>query len=102
MLAEVVASLDLPAEGLAGRIAAPPVKQALRASTEAALQAGVFGVPAFRLDRELFWGHDRMAQLAARLDGSLRGPDEGAAAMERRPRAADRRGAPLGKQPAPD
>ena len=33
----------------------------------AAIDAGVFGVPTFELDGELFWGHDRLEHLAARL-----------------------------------
>ncbi|TDR48902.1 2-hydroxychromene-2-carboxylate isomerase [Tahibacter aquaticus] len=34
------------------------VKQAVRANTDAALAAGVFGVPTLRLDEQLFWGDD--------------------------------------------
>lgn len=34
------------------------VKSRLRANTESALAAGVFGVPTLRVGRELFWGND--------------------------------------------
>jgi 2-hydroxychromene-2-carboxylate isomerase len=34
------------------------VKAALRANTEAAIAAGVFGVPTLRIGGELFWGND--------------------------------------------
>ena len=34
------------------------VKQALRANTDEALGLGVFGVPTFVADGELFWGDD--------------------------------------------
>ena len=34
------------------------VKQALRANTDAALAAGVFGVPTLTVDDALFWGND--------------------------------------------
>lgn len=34
------------------------VKQALRANTDAALAAGVFGVPTLTVDDSLFWGND--------------------------------------------
>ena len=34
------------------------VKQALRANTDAALAAGVFGVPTLAVDDALFWGND--------------------------------------------
>ncbi|MFQ5993784.1 MAG: 2-hydroxychromene-2-carboxylate isomerase [Acidiferrobacterales bacterium] len=40
------------------RIAAPAVKDALRNNGECALAAGVFGVPTFIVDGELFWGFD--------------------------------------------
>ena len=32
-------------------------------------EQGVFGVPTFILDGELFWGHDRVALLRERLAG---------------------------------
>lgn len=39
------------------------VKNALRAATEEAQAAGVFGAPAFvTADGELFWGNDRLEQ----------------------------------------
>ena len=37
---------------------APEVKAQLRANTEAAITAGVFGVPTLRAGAELFWGND--------------------------------------------
>lgn len=40
------------------RIAAPEVKAALRRNGEEALAAGVFGVPSFVADSEVFWGYD--------------------------------------------
>ncbi len=40
------------------RIARPPVKAALRANTEAAVAAGVFGVPTLAVDGQAFWGVD--------------------------------------------
>ncbi|MFO1351015.1 MAG: 2-hydroxychromene-2-carboxylate isomerase [Gammaproteobacteria bacterium] len=39
-------------------IAAPQVKDALRGNTEAAIARGVFGVPTFAADDQLFWGFD--------------------------------------------
>ena len=36
------------------------MKAALRASTDSALTAGVFGVPTLLVDGELFWGDDRL------------------------------------------
>ncbi|MEE7560986.1 2-hydroxychromene-2-carboxylate isomerase, partial [Xanthomonas sp. Kuri4-2] len=43
---------------VAAAIAAPEVKATLRANTEAALAAGVFGVPTLAIGEELFWGND--------------------------------------------
>lgn len=45
------------------------VKQALRASTDAAIAAGVFGVPTFELDSRLFWGLDALPMLRDALTG---------------------------------
>ena len=58
------------------------VKQRLRASTDAALALGVFGVPAFRVDDRLFWGQDALPMLRAYLAGDpwFDGPDWDAAA----------------------
>ena len=39
-------------------VSAPDVKDALRASTEEAIAAGIYGVPTFRTGSELFWGDD--------------------------------------------
>ena len=74
---------------------APAVKRALQDRTTAAIEAGVFGVPTFALDDELFWGHDRLDQLAARLEGRLPDLSDRAAVLEARPRGSDRPGAPI-------
>lgn len=41
----------------------PAIKERLRAETEAALAAGVFGVPWIVVDNEAFWGADRLPQI---------------------------------------
>jgi 2-hydroxychromene-2-carboxylate isomerase len=47
------------------------VKAELRANTDAALAAGVFGVPSFELDGRVFWGLDALPMLReAVLDGA--------------------------------
>jgi 2-hydroxychromene-2-carboxylate isomerase len=46
----------------------PPIKQALRDATDAAYELGVFGVPTIAVDDELFWGDDRLEDVAARLE----------------------------------
>jgi 2-hydroxychromene-2-carboxylate isomerase len=40
------------------RLSAPEVKDALRTNTEHAAARGVFGVPSFVIDGEVFWGAD--------------------------------------------
>lgn len=45
----------------------PGVKDALRRNGEAAIAAGVFGVPSFVVDGEVFWGADSIGFLSAFL-----------------------------------
>jgi 2-hydroxychromene-2-carboxylate isomerase len=40
------------------KLETPEVKNALRKNTDEAMQRGVFGVPTFEVDGELFWGAD--------------------------------------------
>lgn len=42
------------------RLASPQVKDTLRRNTEAAVARGVFGVPTYEVDGELFWGADAL------------------------------------------
>lgn len=42
------------------RLASPEVKDALRRDTEQAAAAGIFGVPTFAIEGELFWGADAL------------------------------------------
>jgi len=53
------------------------VKQRLRENTDAALAAGVFGVPTLACGGRLFWGQDALPMLRAYLDGDawFDGPD---------------------------
>ncbi len=48
---------SLGIDDLAG-LADPAIKQKLRRNTEEAANAGVFGVPTFLMDGEIFWGND--------------------------------------------
>jgi 2-hydroxychromene-2-carboxylate isomerase len=59
------------------RLADSNVKNALRESTEQALRRGVFGVPTFAIDGQLFWGSDSVYFAAAYLaDPSILGMPE--------------------------
>ncbi|MGH8704101.1 MAG: 2-hydroxychromene-2-carboxylate isomerase [Burkholderiales bacterium] len=54
------------------RLGAAEVKNALRRNTEDAAARGVFGVPTFEVDGELFWGADSLEFVKAFLaDGSV-------------------------------
>jgi 2-hydroxychromene-2-carboxylate isomerase len=59
-------------EDPAAALADPAVKQRLRSNTEAAIAAGVFGVPTWEADGELFWGVDSFPMFQDYLcDGAL-------------------------------
>ena len=94
VLVEIVRELGLDATRLAQRIADPAVKRGLRELTDEALSRGVFGVPTFVVDEELFWGHDRMDHLARHLAGA--GPPSSGLTEKllARPRGVVRKGAP--------
>ncbi len=55
----------------------PSVKQALRECTDAALRAGVFGVPSIECEGRLFWGLDALLMLRDAMTGGawFAGPD---------------------------
>ncbi len=50
-------------------IDAPAVKAELKANTQRAIASGVFGVPTFEVDGQLFWGLDALPMLRAYLLG---------------------------------
>ena len=45
----------------------PDIKAELSANTDAAVARGAFGVPTFFVGEEMFWGKERLAQVAAEL-----------------------------------
>jgi 2-hydroxychromene-2-carboxylate isomerase len=55
----------------------PEVKQALQDSTAEAVARGAFGVPTFVVGDRLWWGADRLAQVAAALGSSWPSPPVG-------------------------
>jgi 2-hydroxychromene-2-carboxylate isomerase len=70
--ASVVSVADaagLPGAELVARAKETPAKDALRAQTERAIAGGVFGVPTFVADGELFFGVDGLESLDAFLEG---------------------------------
>ncbi len=71
--AEVISVLAdrLGIDDIAARLSDPIIKAALRSNTEEAVKSGVFGVPTFQVNGELFWGDDATDML---LD-YLKNPD---------------------------
>ncbi|MEL6184129.1 MAG: 2-hydroxychromene-2-carboxylate isomerase [Myxococcota bacterium] len=70
VLQTILAGQGLEGPALLERIGHEDVKADLRARTERALERGVFGAPAFVVDGELYWGHDRMDMVESALGGA--------------------------------
>jgi len=75
VLKAVLDGAGFDADALLAGTSAPAVKGALRANTERAVALGVCGAPSFRVgsangdDGPLFWGQDRLDQVAAAARG---------------------------------
>ena len=67
-LLQIAAESGLEARQLGAAIEIPAVKAALKSATEDAIKLGIFGVPTFVLNGELFWGADRIDALLWRLE----------------------------------
>jgi 2-hydroxychromene-2-carboxylate isomerase len=91
VIAEVANSAGVDGNALLRRAQSEDIKQRLRQQTEGAVAAGVFGVPSFVVDREIFWGNDRLPFLQAHLQGRLTTDKAKTDEILARPRAADRR-----------
>lgn len=89
-LARVADETGLPGAALVAQAEQPAVKARLVAQTDEAIAAGVFGVPAFVYDGEIFWGADRIDALLRRAAGN-RIDEAQLAAMLARPAAAVRK-----------
>jgi 2-hydroxychromene-2-carboxylate isomerase len=59
----------LPAQALLEKTSDPLIKDILKSHTQTALTAGVFGVPTFVVNGELFWGEDQMEILERFIEG---------------------------------
>lgn len=66
----------LDADAVLAGIRQPEIKDALRASTEAAVERGVFGAPSFFVDGALYFGKDRLRDVEEEIErlGALRRP----------------------------
>jgi 2-hydroxychromene-2-carboxylate isomerase len=76
---------------VAAATAREDVKSALRTNTEAAIAAGVFGVPTLRIGGELFWGNDATPMIEDWLDDASRFDAPEYRRIATLPRAIERR-----------
>jgi 2-hydroxychromene-2-carboxylate isomerase len=67
VLAETLAEAGLPAEALLAAAQTQAVKDRLAANTQAAVAAGVFGIPSFLAGDELYFGKDGLVELESDL-----------------------------------
>ena len=51
-------------------VSRPEIKKQLITATKKAVELGVFGVPSFVVDKELFWGVDQISYLEDYLEGN--------------------------------
>jgi 2-hydroxychromene-2-carboxylate isomerase len=66
-LLAIAAEQDLDGDALLEASVSEAVQEEYTANTEAAIAAGVFGVPSFLVGEELFWGQDRLDFVAEAL-----------------------------------
>lgn len=69
-LKRIALEAGLDGEALAARARQASIKVQLAADTERAIGDGVFGVPTFKIDGELFWGADRVYSLLRYVQGA--------------------------------
>ena len=58
---------SLPGQDILQECSDPALSQQLDDITDAAIENGVFGSPSYVVDKQLFWGQDRLAMLRQRL-----------------------------------
>lgn len=63
MVAGEAAALGVGRDAMLAALNDPAIKDRLKAEVDAALARKVFGSPTFIVDGELFWGHDRLADV---------------------------------------
>ena len=66
-LAAVLRQAGFDADAFLALVNDPAVKEQLKKNTEEAVARGVFGAPTFFVGEKMFWGHDRLEQVARAL-----------------------------------
>ena len=67
IIAGVITAAGLDAAALTARAEDPAIKAQLIANTDTAVARGTFGIPTFFVGDEIFWGKERLGQLAEAL-----------------------------------
>lgn len=70
VLVSLADECGLDGQALSARADEFDIKRLLIEATDTAVTDGVFGVPTFRFEGELFWGADRIDALLWRLQGN--------------------------------
>lgn len=91
VLKELVLKSGLDANNIIEKMQNVEIKEELKKNTDAAIAKGVFGVPTFMVDKELFWGSDRIQFLEDYLNGQLKVDQTKIEKILKRPRAVDRK-----------
>jgi 2-hydroxychromene-2-carboxylate isomerase len=63
-IASVIGAAGLDAQTLIARSQTPEIKAELIANTDRAVARGAFGIPTFFVGEEIFWGKERLGQVA--------------------------------------
>ncbi|TMQ18683.1 MAG: 2-hydroxychromene-2-carboxylate isomerase [Deltaproteobacteria bacterium] len=90
-VSRLAAAVGLDGDAIERAAAEPDAKARLRAQTDEAIAAGVFGVPTIAVDGELFWGVDALDLLDAYLEHREPVPAELVARWEALPASIQRR-----------
>lgn len=69
VIARAAARVGLDGDALVASAGSDAVKARLRDATDAAVREGVWGVPTYLVDGEVFWGYDDLEYLELFLDG---------------------------------
>jgi 2-hydroxychromene-2-carboxylate isomerase len=69
VMAAALTKAGLDAEALMAKAEEPDVKQGLLNNTEAACEAGAFGIPTFAVDGEIWFGKDRLREVEDAISG---------------------------------
>jgi len=70
-LSQIAFTVGLDGAALLARAQDPLIKDMLRTFTDDAIKRGAFGAPTFFVDKQMFWGNDRLVLLEDYLRGKL-------------------------------